>query len=220
MLTFRVGLACALSLLTVTLSSVTLAEDAIVRIAPEQFQIVKRDSGPVDYYSVRKASTPPHIRAEYRPPLKTVVLGYQVPDSLRQAGKLSWSWRALELPKGGDECLRGKQDSAAVVYVSWRRGLRWYTLKYVYSAVGRKGAICDRKRNPFLAQDTVILRTGGPLETWQQETLDLKAEFRQHFEPDDPDAPVPDLLGIGIMTDGDQTQSRSSADYAQFVLNK
>jgi hypothetical protein len=31
---------------------------------------------------------------------------------------------------------------------------------------------------------------------------------------------VPDFMGVGIMSDGDQTRSDSSADYADFVLDR
>jgi hypothetical protein len=184
-----------------------------------RWRVVKSESGKVNYYTVVKDPKLPYIRAEYRPPYKTAVLGFQLPDDDRQrARKLRWSWRAITLPKGGNECEKGKGDSAAVIYVSWKRGLRWYTLKYVWSAVGPKGAICASKRNPFVAQDTVILQSGGPLNVWKTEEIDLKAEFRKHFEDGDQNADVPDLLGVGLMSDGDQTQSNSSADYASFVI--
>jgi hypothetical protein len=183
------------------------------------WRLVEKESGPVNYYTVVKSSAPPYIRARYRPPLKTAVLGYQLPDADRsRAKRLRWRWRAITLPNNGNECVKGKGDSAAVIYVSWRRGLRWYTLKYVWSAVGPKGAVCDRKRNPFVAQDTIILESGGPLNEWKTEDIDLKAEFRKHFEDGDPNADVPDLLGVGLMTDGDQTRSESIADYADFAV--
>src|SRR6201999_3617720 len=73
---------------------------------------------------------------------------------------------------GGDEGADGKGDSAAVVYLTWKQTLRWYTLKYVWSAVGKRGAVCARKRNPFVAQDTIILETGEPLNAWKLETID------------------------------------------------
>jgi len=205
--------------LVVTWTTAATADS--LRLAVSDWQLVKRESGKVNYYTVSKASKPPFIHAEYRPPYKTAVLGYQLQDADRARGKkLSWSWRALKLPRSGDECVSKNADSAAVIYVSWKRGLRWYTLKYVWSAVGRKGAVCDEKSNPFLAQKTIILESGAPLNEWKRESIDLKAEFRKHFEDGDPQASVPDLLGIGLMTDGDQTQSESSADYADFVLER
>jgi len=190
-----------------------------VRFAPRAFQVIEQKSGPVNYYRVVDDPRLPFIRAEYKPPLETTVLGVAMPAADRsRSTKLAWSWRAITLPRGGDECEDGKGDSAAVVYVTWKRGLRWYTLKYVWSSVGKLGRVCDRKRNPFVAQDTIILRSGGPLATWKSETLDLRAEFRNHFEDGNPKAKVPDLAGVAIMSDGDQTHSESAADYAGFVV--
>ena len=182
-----------------------------------EFRLVERTSGPVNYYSV-EPGPPEHIHSQYRPGLKTAVVGYAAKDSQGRAQKLSWRWRAITLPSGGDECQAGKGDSAAVVYVSWKRGLRYYTLKYAWSAVGKQGAVCDKKRNPFLAQDTVILEAGAPLNQWKSVDLDLHAEFRKHFAGGDVNAEVPTFFGVGLMSDGDQTASPSSADFAEFVL--
>ncbi len=181
------------------------------------FRLVTRVSGPVNYYAVLPGP-PALIRSQYQPGFKTAVVGYDVKEWQARASKLRWQWRALALPVGGDECRDGKGDSAAVVYVSWKRGLRYYTLKYVWSAVGARGAVCDKKRNPFLAQDTVILESGAPLNEWKSVGLDLAAEFRKHFEGGDAKADVPDLFGVGLMSDGDQTTSPSSADFAAFAL--
>ena len=127
---------------------------------------------------------------------------------------MRWKWRVQTLPRGGDECKPGFGDSAAVVYISWKRGLKWYSLKYTWSSEGEKGKVCDQKRNLFVVQDTVVLESGGPSNVWKEESIDPSAEFRAHFEGD-----VPDFVGIGIMSDGDQTHSISAADYTGFVLS-
>jgi hypothetical protein len=190
-----------------------------VAVEAKSWQIVKRESGPVNYYSVLTEDGTAFVRSRYAPPMKTAVLGYQIGDDDRsKIRKVKWSWRAQTLPSGGDECTSGKGDSAAVVYLTWKRGLRYYTLKYVWSAVTPIGRTCDSKRNPFVAQDTVVLQSGGPLNTWRHEEIDLAAEFRRHFEGGDPKASVPGFVGIGLMSDGDQTQSASSADFGPFVL--
>jgi hypothetical protein len=183
------------------------------------FRVLESYSGPVSYYKLVEDPQMPFIRAVYRPPLETVTLGAEVPDNLHQGTRrVRWKWRAQVLPKGGDECKEGFGDSAAVVYVSWKRGLKWYSIKYVWSAVGEKGRVCDQKRNLFVVQDTVILETGGPLGQWKDEEIDPAAEFRAHFEGGNANADVPDFLGLGIMSDGDQTKSISAADYAAFTL--
>ena len=178
------------------------------------FRVVESYSGPVSYYRLIEDPEGAYVRAVYRPPLETVTLAAEVPDSLRQRTKLvRWKWRAQVLPKSGNECVPGLGDSAAVVYISWKRGLKWYSIKYVWSTDATKGAVCDQKRNLFVVQDTVVLESGGPTNVWKEEQIDPSAEFRAHFEGD-----VPDFVGIGLMSDGDQTRSISAADYTGFVL--
>jgi Protein of unknown function (DUF3047) len=197
------------------------AADLPLGMDVHQFKFIPRESGKVNYYNV--VEDPAHgafIHANYQPPWETAVLGYELQsDADRDAARtLRWSWRAMTLPNGGNECASGKEDSGAVVYVFWKRGLKYYSIKYVFSGVGPKGATCDKHRNPFVAQDTVILESGGPLNTWVTEQIDLKAEFRKHFEDGKADADVPPLRGVGIMSDGDQTQSPSVADYGPFSV--
>ena len=218
---FAAGFAALVAFSGLSLAFSRAAQQAGQRLPVTSFRVVERESGPTNYYRLHKNADPPFIRAEYHPPYETTVLAVQVADADRAPARvLSWRWRALALPKGGNECQAGKGDSAAVIYLSWRRGLRWYTLKYVWSAVAPKGAVCDEKSSPFVAQKTVVLESGAPLDVWKSERIDLKAEFRKHFENADPSASVPDFLGIGIMSDGDQTRSDSSADYADFVLER
>jgi hypothetical protein len=194
-----------------------LAGDFAVDIG--QWRVVERDSGPDRYYTQVRDPVMPFLRAHYRPPMRTTVFGWQLPDELRAtARKVRWQWRAEAFPVGGNECAEGKEDSAAVVYATWKRGLRWFALKYVWSSVGPRGTTCGRKRNPFVAQDTIILESGGAIDQWKSEEIDLRAEFRRHFEDGKADADVPDFVGLGVMSDGDQTHSDSAADYAAFVI--
>jgi hypothetical protein len=211
----RLGLLIA----AVCLVFVPAAAEPSLVIKPETWRVVESESGSVNYYSVVREGGIRFVRARYRPPLETVVLGWQTPDASRSRARLlKWSWRARTLPAGGNECVSGKGDSAAVVYATWKRGLRYYTLKYVWAALGKQGTVCGTKRNPFVAQDTVVLRAGAPLDRWQTEEIDLRADFRKHFEGGDASAAVPDFVGVGIMTDGDQTRSESSADFGTFTL--
>ncbi|HKA89334.1 MAG TPA: DUF3047 domain-containing protein, partial [Haliangiales bacterium] len=151
-----------------------------LHLGVKKWQILERESGPVDYYEVVADPQMPFIRAHYKPPTETAVLGYQIPDGDRQRARLlHWKWRVHNLPPGGDECVEGKGDSAAGVYLVWKGSMRVYTLKYVWSTVGQKGAVCDRKRSAFVARDKIILESGPPIGDWKDEELDLKAEFRR-----------------------------------------
>lgn len=196
-----------------------LAETSRLNLAPEAFRIVPSESGPVNYFQRLSSASGEFIRASYQASLKTAVLGYEIPDEFRRGiTTMSWRWRALVLPKNANECIKGLSDSAAVVYVTWRRGLRWYALKYVWSTTVPQGTVCEQKRSLFRAQDTIVLESGGPVGRWKTVRIDLASEFRKHFENGDPSAEVPDLIGVGLMSDGDQTESSSSADYGDFLL--
>ncbi|HEY5955840.1 MAG TPA: DUF3047 domain-containing protein [Polyangiaceae bacterium] len=202
-------------------SASALAAGPKLHLEPKAFRIIPSESGPVNYFQRVDSPSGDFIRATYKSPYKTAVLGIEIPDDWKHGvTNLSWRWRALALPTGANECAKGKSDSAAVVYVSWRRGLRWYALKYVWSTSAKKGSVCEKKRNPFRAQDTIVLESGEPLNVWKTVSINPSAEFRAHFEDGDSSAEVPDLIGVALMSDGDQTQSVSSADYGDFVLTK
>jgi hypothetical protein len=191
------------------------------RIDVRDFQVLKRDSGPRNYYRVLTQPPDTFIRGVYSPPLQTVTLFAQVPDELHSGARLfRFRWRAHVLPRGGNECADGLGDAAANVYVTWKRGMRWYTVKLIWSTDAPVGAVCNIIRNPFVASDSVILHSGSPIGVWHEEEIDPDALFRAHFEGGNPHAEVPELQGIGILTDGDQTHSVAAADYADFVFYK
>ena len=213
-------LVLAFEALSVLASRAASASPPTVVADVGSFRVIDSQSGPDDYYTVVRGGPLPFIRAHYRPGMETTVLGWQAPDHARAGAKtLRWKWRVEAFPRGGDECTGGREDSAAVVYVTWKHLLRWSTLKYVWSTVGTRGSTCGRRRNPFVQQDTVILESGGATDAWQSEEIDLRAEYRRHFEDGHEGAEVPDFAGIGIMSDGDQTHSDSAADYAAFSVD-
>ncbi|WP_176066344.1 DUF3047 domain-containing protein [Anaeromyxobacter diazotrophicus] len=190
-----------------------------LRVDVRDFQVVKNDSGPINYYTVVADADGEYLHGSYVPPMETTVLAWTMPDRLRRsAARVRWRWRAAILPVGGNECVSGKNDSAAVVYLTFKRGFRWYALKYVWSTVGPWRATCDQRRNLVNAQDTIVAETGGPVGVWRTVEVDPLAEFRRHFDAGRSGAEAPEFMGIGVMSDGDQTQSPSAADFGGFVV--
>lgn len=186
-----------------------------------RFEVLERDSGPTSYYWLVDDGSERFIRGIYTPPLATVTLFADVGDGLRKGvDRIRFRWRPWVLPVGANECVPGRGDAAANVYIAWKRGMRWYGLKLAWSSGASPGATCDSKRNPLVASDTLVLHSGPPTGEWREEEIDPAALFREHFEGGNPAAEVPELQGIGILTDGDQTRSMSAADYAGFVLYK
>src|SRR5438105_1705215 len=191
------------------------------KVAGEEYDPENPHQQAPTYYHTVDDGQQSFVRGIYLPPQSTVTLFQDVPDELHQGvRRMQWRWRAQVLPRKGNECASGLGDSAAAVYVTWKRGLRWYSLKFIWSSEAPLGATCNRMRNPLVASDSVVLRTGIVSADWVEETIDPEELFRQHFSNGDPAADVPELQGIGLMSDGDQTDSVSAADYAAFVLYK
>src|SRR5260370_10375681 len=179
------------------------------------------DSGQHAYYELRNDDRGAYLHAEFRPGDDAVKQALVLRDAERRGRhRLAWRWRALVLPAGGNDCDPRKTDSAGSVYIAWRRGLRWYGLKYAWSSVGPLGAVCDRRDNLLMRGETIIQRSGGPLGAWVDESLDLEAEYRKHFAGGDPRARAPDLIGIAVLTDGQDTHAASSADFGGFLLRR
>ncbi len=185
-----------------------------------RFALVPGETSKVTYYELRDSPEGPFVHADYRRGLDTMKRGIPLTDVERQRyHRLRWRWRVLVFPTGGDECSSDdKQDSGASLYLGWRSGLRWYSLKYVWTQGSPQGTVCRKMRNPFVVSDTVVLESGGPTGVWATETLDLDREFRAHFTGGDAHAEIPRFIGFMILTDGDQTHSPASADYGNFEL--
>ncbi len=187
----------------------------------QRFAVLERDSGPTNYYRIIEEPRGDLIRGEYRPGLESVTLFADVGDGLRTGvERIRFRWRAWVLPIGGNECVDGRGDGAASFYLVWKRGLRWYSLKFIWSSEAPVGVTCNRTRNPLVASDSIIVHSGAPTGVWFEEEIEPEKLFRAHFEGGDPNAEVPELQGIGVMTDGDQTRTASVADYAGFLLFK
>ncbi len=176
-------------------------------------------SGPEVYYRVVEEPDGAALQGSYEPGMQSVTMGVELPDELRSRARvIRWAWRARVVPERGDECREGFGDSAASVSLAFKRGMKWYILKYVWSGASPLGAVCDRKRSIFLARDTIVLQRGDPRDEWVDEAVDVRRAFVDHFAHGDGSADVPDLVGIGITTDGDQTASESGAEWARFEV--
>ena len=196
------------------------ADPAATQIVPlpvAHFKKIDRDSGKDNYFQVVTEAGDDLIAADYKPGQESETYGTDLPEALRQKVlEVRWRWRGRTFPTGGDDCAHGVADSAAGVFLTFHSGLKWTLLKYIWSEKRPVGDLCDKRNSPFLRRQTTVLESGGPLGTWHSEALDPKGEFVKHFGGKRED--VPDFVGIGLLTDGDQTKTSSAADYGDFSV--
>jgi hypothetical protein len=134
--------------------------------------------------------------------------------SSRKYPYLSWRWRVRAVPEGADERVEERADSAAGLYLSYRRklGLVPETVKFVFS--GRIEAGTAFRRPGIGMPWTVVSASGeaGP-PRWQRFAYRTESVYRRTFEGDPGGRP----LGLGILTDANSTMSFAAADYDDIV---
>ncbi len=127
---------------------------------------------------------------------------------------LRWEWKAVELPKGGNEDSLAKNDCAASVYAFWDIGFPFYvdSVKYSWSTSLKVGTELKKR----LGHDYVRVMTSGAqsLGQWRTITVDLRADYLRMFDKERASPPA----GIAILTDADATESTAEAYYANFRL--
>jgi len=125
---------------------------------------------------------------------------------------LSWRWRPVEFPKGGDERASGKNDSVLAVYLlvpySQIRGPQ--AVKYIWSELAPVATALES--NLGLTKVRVIRSGRDGLGAWKEERVYARADFMKAFAVET--APKP--AGIGVLTDSDDTSSTATGDYADF----
>jgi len=131
---------------------------------------------------------------------------------LKERPILMWRWRARVFPAGSDERGATTNDSAVGVYVGFPRGpVTVRSIKYVWSRVAPVGTIASASAG-FTRM--LVVQSGAADPTrWVEERVNVVEDHRRLFGTD-PDTP----LGIGVLTDSDDTRSTAEGDYAAFRL--
>lgn len=137
----------------------------------------------------------------------------QVEWDLEAHPVLTWSWRPLQFPKGGDERESKTNDSALAVYllVPYSRITGPKAVKYVWS---EKVAVGTRLNSNMGLTQVRVLRSGAPEKKgeWVEERVAARDDFKKYFDVGE----TPKPAGIAVLTDSDDTGSTAQGDYANF----
>jgi hypothetical protein len=126
---------------------------------------------------------------------------------------LEWVWRPRLLPKDGNEKKQSTNDCSVAIYVVFP--IHWGvpdTLKYTWSTTLPVGT--EFYNGMFNKNKTRVLRSGSQnLGQWHVERRNILADYNRRFDhqPSNP-------IGIGVITDADNTGSESAGDYAYFKM--
>ncbi len=166
-----------------------------------------RTKNPNTTYVIRKESTA-YLEAKSNGD-EAVQIGKGMVYLIEEYPWLTWEWRVIKFPEGGDERAKKTSDSAAALYVILDgRGMakRWpRTIKYVWSASLAKGT---RLTSPYDRKTKmVVLRNREtPLGEWVREKVNVAKDLKRFFPKD-----RGKVRGFAFMTDSDNTKSSTEA---------
>jgi hypothetical protein len=164
-----------------------------------------------EVYRVR-SDQEPYLEANAKESAVTIAKKFEY--DLTEYPYLSWQWRAIELPRGGDERYKKTGDSAAAIYVIFEGRFRPKSIKYVWSASLSMGTITE---SPYNSKTKIVVmrNQSSPMDEWVSETVNVYADYQRLFGDE-----IESVQAIGLMSDSDNTQSTAVAHYKAIMISK
>ncbi len=145
----------------------------------------------------------------------------QIEVDLVEYPYLNWKWRATTLPKNGDESVKANCDVAASIAVILNTN-RFFpkSIKYSWSTTLEKDSLTE---SPFAfwpsSCDIRVMESGAQnLGKWQTEKINVLADYQQFNDLQKVDTKL--VYAIVIMTDSDNTETLSAANYDDIYFSK
>jgi hypothetical protein len=128
--------------------------------------------------------------------------------NLKVTPVLQWSWKIVELPRGGDSRRAATDDQAGQLYVIWRRFpelVRSRVIGYIWDTTTPAGEIVKSQKTGTV---TYVVVRSGPADAgqWLTEQRNVVDDFTRIYgeAPDNPNA-------IAVAIDSDDTKSQAES---------
>jgi hypothetical protein len=138
-----------------------------------------------------------------------IQVGYGKEWNLAEFPLLRWRWRALVFPEGTYERKKGGNDNVLSVYVVFGGWPIPSSIKYTWSDTLPAATVFD---SPLSGKTKIIVvRSGRSMAgKWVAEERNVLADYRSLFGMGEKN---PSARGILLLTDSDNTMTRSVGDY-------
>ncbi|MGH7354840.1 MAG: DUF3047 domain-containing protein [Candidatus Rokuibacteriota bacterium] len=137
--------------------------------------------------------------------------------NLKETPILEWSWRVVELPKGGNSCQKATDDQAGQIYVVWEHfpsAINSRVIGYIWDSTAPAGTVCKSEKSSMVTY--MILRSGpADLKKWVVERRNVVEDYKKVFgeAPDNPDA-------ISIAIDSDDVKGSAETFFGSIVFKR
>ena len=137
-------------------------------------------------------------------------------DGLNPEGAtLSWRWKIDRVPQGASDDKKKTFDHTGRLFVAFKTRVGPpRTINYVWAnqvAVGKTFHHPSSGRSRFIVLQHGNEKAGG----WLEEKRNIEADWKKLFGDDD----VPEIVGLGFMTDSDGTRSKVTGWYDDIRLS-
>jgi hypothetical protein len=165
-------------------------------------------------YAVRSEEPNHQKYLEGKAVKSAVTIAKKFEYDLKEYPFLTWQWRVIDPPEGGDERYKKTGDSAAAIYVIFPGHFRPKNIKYVWSA---SLPIGTTTKSPYSSKTKIVVlrNQSSPLNTWVCEKVNVYEDFKKLFG-EKPQR----VKAIGLMTDSDNTKSTAIAHYKKIIVSK
>ncbi|PYM91563.1 MAG: hypothetical protein DME04_18310 [Candidatus Rokuibacteriota bacterium] len=136
---------------------------------------------------------------------------------LKQTPILEWSWRVVELPKGGDCRKKNTDDEAAQIYVTWPRfpqAVRSRIIGYIWDTTAPTGSFVPSQKTGMVHY--VVVRSGTTeLGKWFTERRNVVEDYVKIYgeQPDNPGV-------VSVAIDSDDTLSSAQSFFGAILFRK
>jgi hypothetical protein len=147
--------------------------------------------------------------------LKTKVLNVKSDDAsfyfqkkvdidLKKYEVVSWKWKVITNPKGGDVRKSATDDQAIQVIFAFEGK---YLISYVWDPTAPVGYSKDSSIPFLVAQKILVLESGETnVNKWMEIRRDIKADFKKLYKKD-----APKLVGVAVQANSQHTDTKCEA---------
>ena len=142
----------------------------------------------------------------------------EIKIDVRKLPVLTWRWKMVTLPAGGDCRRRAADDEAGQVYVAFSRfpaAIRSRIIGYVWDATAPAGTIVKSESSSLVTY--VVVRSGtAELGRWVDEVRNVYDDYTRIYG----EAPAEDVGAVSVAIDSNDTRSSAEAYIGAIVFRK
>ena len=202
-----------------TASGVRAADDSIV-IADFSTWIMPRGMPPSWELKVKSGKAAFDVMRDGDIPalhLKSVDSSFSVQGKVNVDVKrypvLSWKWKVMQLPKGGDFRKSRTDDQAAQLFLAFTETK---AIVYIWDTTAPQGLMESTSPVPFMTVKVVVVRSGpDELGKWIAETRNVYEDYKKLYG-DEP----PVVKGMRFQINSQHTKTSAESYFADVVFQK